>query len=604
MEESVFMKYSDLLGEWLVELGYSHCFFVAGGGIMHLLDGFRHRFECIPVVHEMTAGICAEHFNQCSRHSQKAFALVTTGPGLTNIVTAIAGCYVEHRALLVFAGQVKSTDMLTPPERQRGVQEVDGSAICSPITVQSACLYQPITQTHFFSMVRSAEGPHPGPVVIEVCLDVQGAQVDANALCENNRVNFSLEIPPKSDDIAYIEKLVNGASRPVILLGGLVTRNTAWKALPIFEQLGLPVATTTSAIDRIPSASPVFAGRPGTWGGQRAGNLILAQADVILAFGAQLDLQQTGFNYTAFAPQSKLVHVFPSQHELDRLGPNAVRKVLASADAALNALLPKIQWKDLDKWGLYVREVRNLVPSLEPANSCSSEYINSFVFFRNLSRATKPADVLALCSSGGSFTGALQNYEVAPKQIATTSAAHASMGFGLATAIGAAFADKTRRVVLTEGEGGFSQNLQELAIVKRFALPIKIFLIENNGYASIRATQKKFFNGAYLGCDSDTGLGFPDWEKLFSAYDIPCRFLDPDEVDEDSLRALMDMRSGPQAWIVSVDPDQPNWPAVSSVLASDGSMTSSPLYDMLPKLSNELLTHVGRYLPKSGMEPS
>lgn len=115
MEESVFMKYSDLLGEWLVELGYSHCFFVAGGGIMHLLDGFRHRFECIPVVHEMTAGICAEHFNQCSRHSQKAFALVTTGPGLTNIVTAISGCYVEHRALLVFAGQVKSTDMLTPP---------------------------------------------------------------------------------------------------------------------------------------------------------------------------------------------------------------------------------------------------------------------------------------------------------------------------------------------------------------------------------------------------------------------------------------------------------------------------------------------------------
>lgn len=114
------MKYSDLLGEWLAGLGYTHCFFVAGGGIMHLLDGFRHRFECIPVVHEMSAGICVEHFNQSCRSQRRAFALVTTGPGLTNIVTAIAGCYVEHRELLVIAGQVKSTDLLTYPQRQRG----------------------------------------------------------------------------------------------------------------------------------------------------------------------------------------------------------------------------------------------------------------------------------------------------------------------------------------------------------------------------------------------------------------------------------------------------------------------------------------------------
>lgn len=591
------MKYSDLLGEWLIELGYTHCFFVAGGGIMHLLDGFRNRFECIPVVHEVSAGICAEHFNECVRADKRAFALVTTGPGLTNIVTAVAGCYCEHRELLVIAGQVKSTDLLSYPQRQRGVQEVDGRAICCPISVRSECLRAPITRSNFKALVRLAQGPHPGPVVIEVCLDVQGASVNTKVLCSDDDHIFTTEISPQEDDISYIAKLLNDARRPLVLLGGLVTREAAGKALPLFERLGLPVATTTSAIDRVPTDSQVFAGRPGTWGGQRAGNLVIAQADVILAIGAQLDLQQTGFNYCEYAPKSKLVHVFPSQHELNRIGPPSVRKVLASPDIVLAEVLPRVKWKDHEGWGNYVREIRVMLPSLEPANVCASGFINPFVFLKNLSRASLPSDVLALCSSGGTFTGALQNYEVAQGQFATTSAAHASMGYGLATAIGAAFADPSRRVVLTEGEGGFSQNLQELAVVSRFSLPIKMFLLENNGYASIRATQKKFFNGAYLGCDPDTGLGFPNWEILLTAYGIPCRSLRNDEIGEETLRALLANRSGPEVWVVHVDPNQSNWPAVSTVLSPDGSLTSGPLYDMIPKLPVEVQSCVGRFLP-------
>lgn len=590
-------KYSDLLGEWLIEMGYTHCFFVAGGGIMHLLDGFRSRFECVPVVHEMTAGICAEHFNQCAHHGQRAFALVTTGPGLTNIVTAVAGCYVEHRELLVIAGQVKSTDLLTHPERQRGVQEVDGAAICEPIAVHSECLRAPISRSRFMSLVQLAQGPHPGPVVVEVCLDVQGAAVDRQLLNAPQEKPASLVIEPAQADMAAIEQLLHVALRPLVLIGGLVSRDVAWEALPVFEKLGLPVATTTSAIDRVPTSSPIFAGRPGTWGGQRAANLVLAQADVVLVLGAQLDLQQTGFNYQEFAPKAQLVHVFPSEVELKRVGPPAVKKVFASPDAVLQALMHKLRWTDQEGWCRYVQNVRQQVPTLEAANTSSAGFINSFAFLKNLSRATQPSDILALCSSGGTFTGALQNYELAPSQMATTSAAHASMGYGLATAIGAAFSNPSRRVVLTEGEGGFSQNLQELAMVKRFALPIKIFLFENGGYASIRATQKKFFNGAYLGCDPETGLGFPDWKKLFEAYDIPCTLLEQAEIGVETLSALLSTRPGPEAWIVRVDPHQPNWPAVSTVLSADGLLTSSPLYEMLPKLSEETLSIVGRYLP-------
>ena len=171
------MKYSKCIGNWLKNLGYTHCFFVSGGGIMHLLDGFRDTFECIPVVHEVSAGISTEHFNETSLNGNKAFALVTTGPGLTNIVTAVAGCYVEHRELLVIAGQVKSTDLLKYKERQRGVQEVDGTSICSPISVYSCCLKSPVDEEKFISYVKMSKSPHPGPVVIEICLDVQGKDI-------------------------------------------------------------------------------------------------------------------------------------------------------------------------------------------------------------------------------------------------------------------------------------------------------------------------------------------------------------------------------------------------------------------------------------------
>lgn len=564
---------------------------------MHLLDGFRNRFECIPVVHEVTAGIATEHFNQCAPSVKRAFALVTTGPGLTNIVTAIAGCYVEHRELLVIAGQVKSTDLLAFPQRQRGVQEVDGRAICSPIAIKSECLKAPISRSDFRALAHNTQGPHPGPVLIEICLDVQGAEIYPESFIDEDAPDQSTVILPDIKEIANIQSLINSARRPLVLLGGLVSREAAWKAVPEFERLGIPVATTTSAIDRIYSNSPVFAGRPGTWGGQRSANLLMAQSDLVLAFGAQLDLQQTGFNYLEYAPSAKLIHIFPTQVELDRLGPPAHAKILASPDAALAALLTRVDWKDQDSWGDYVRSVRIQIPTLEAANTNDPDYINSFKFLKNLSRSTDASDVLALCSSGGTFTGALQNYEIARGQMATTSAAHASMGYGLATAIGLSFSDRTRRIVLTEGEGGFSQNLQELAILKRYSLPIKIFLFDNQGYASIRATQKKFFNGAYLGCDSETGLGFPNWEKLFDAYDIPCRYINPCETEEDALSQLLSERSGPQAWIVRVDPQQPNWPAVSTSLSADGSLRSSPLYDMLPKLSDEILARVGRYLP-------
>jgi acetolactate synthase-1/2/3 large subunit len=595
LETSMRNKYADILGDWLVEEGFTHCFMVAGGGCMHLIDGFRSRFQCVPVVHEVTAGIAAEHFNEC-REAGRAFALVTSGPGLTNVVTAIAACWAERRELLVIAGQVKSTDLLTPPLRQRGIQEVDGIAIVEPVTVRSARLRKPMARGEFKALLRATREPHPGPVVIEVCLDVQGARIERESLeaADDQRPAECL-----NGVAAAAEKIVAdivGADRPVFLLGGLVSRSLAADSLPALERLGIPVMTTTSAIDRVPSGSLIAAGRPGTWGGQRSANLLVAQADLIVAIGAQLDLQQTGFNWREFAPTANVIQVYPCAAELSKGHPGISAGFAAKPDAVLRETLAKVTWTDRVGWGAYVRRVRELVPVLEAANETGASAGSAFRFLHDLSTAATSDDILAICSSGGSFTGALQVYDVAPGQIATTSPAFASMGWGLATAIGAAFARPGKRVVLAEGDGGFSQNLQELALVRWHNLPIKMFIMANRGYASIRATQKKFFGGAYVGCDEATGLGFPDWQRLFETYGIPVSHLTPEDRTRARLAELM-AAPGPAAWIVDVDPEQPNFPAVTSRILPDGSMESNPLWLQEPPLASEVEAEVCRYLP-------
>ena len=596
--------YASVMADWLVAAGYTHCFFLAGGGCMHLINGFRSKFKMIPVVHEMTAGIAVEHFNECSPEG-RAFALVTTGPGLTNIVTAIASGFTERRPMLVISGQVKASDMLTGTLRQRGVQEVDGTALTQAITVRSTCLREPIGRAAFMALVQATVTPHPGPVVIEVCLDVQGAQVDPQLLNDAPAPASSLPTtaplrhatdPAFQDGIAAMARALSSAKRPVVLLGGLVSRQVAWGLRSAFARARLPVMTATSAVDRISDDDPLNAGRPGSWGGQRSANILLAQADVVVGVGVQWDLQQTGFNWQAYAGHAAIYQIYPDEEELRKGHPALTGALAAVPDEVLPALLNAVTWTDPEGWLSYVQNVRRRLPVIEPANVHAPGFVSPFTFIRHLTQAMKADDLLALTSSGGAFTGGLQVCQAKPGQYITTSPAFASMGFGLATAIGAAFAQPGQTVVHVEGDGGFAQNLQELAVVRWHNLPLKMFIMDNGGYGSIRATQRKFFGGAYVGCDQATGLASPDWQQLFQAYGIPARRL---QVEEDNIAHLATLirQPGPQAWIVPVDPEQTNFPAVSSKILPDGKMQSNPLYALLPELESALLSEVGKYLP-------
>lgn len=597
------LKYSDLVVQWLQEAGYTHCFFVAGGNSMHLLDGARRHMKCIPVVHEVAAGIAAEYFNE-AEGAGRAFVIVTAGPGMTNLVSALAGAWLESRDLLVLGGQVKSVDLATDGLRQRGIQEVDGVALARPVSVVAERIEQPIPRDTFLAMVERGARPRKGPVFIEVCLDAQGATVERGGLepaasavrQEYRRSNGAA--PARA--ITAIVEVMRGASRPVLLVGGGVSRTAATSALPRLRQLGIPVMTTWNGADRFGAEEPFYVGRPNTWG-QRSANVLIQQADTVVALGTRLGLQQTGFNWEAFAPLASVLQVDLDEAELKKGHPKVDQGFVADADAVLEGITTGTLGNYRD-WLSFCQRVRTLLPVAEAANVTADGYVCPYRFVIDLSGHCTDQDVVIPCSSGGAFTVSMQAFGQRHGQVIITDKGLASMGYGLPGAIGASFAHPARRTILIDGDGGFAQNVQELATVAVNHLDLKMFLFSNDGYASIRMTQRNYFDGQYLGCDTSTGLGFPHWPSLFAAFGIPSLQLDSSRLSTPGFDELFAAK-GPAAFIVPVDPEQTYLPKITSRVTATGGMESRPLHLMSPDLPPEIAREVFIHLePRENQE--
>lgn len=578
------MKYSDLMADWLVDLGYTHCFSVGGGNIMHLTESLSRKMKMVAVVNEVAAGIAAEYFNETSENG-KAFALVTAGPGLTNIVTAMAGAYLESRELLVIGGQAKTADLSRGVLRQRGIQEIDGVSIARPITVCSRLIDDVMTADDFASLVMIGRTGRKGPVFLEIPLDIQARQVEPTRISQELIDNTSSAIPRVPN--VLIEQLVtkfNEADRPVILLGGGISREVARDLKSKLVLLGCPVMTTWNGADRIAADAFNYLGRPNTWG-QRSSNMVLQQADFALIIGSRLGLQQTGFNWQQFVPKGFVVQIDLDKAELEKGHPRVDMPILGDANQFLadflnEKLSPKLDWLN------YAKGIRKAIPLAEAINRPREEYISPFDLVKNLSKLCNAKDVIVPCSSGSAFTSMMQVFEQKSDQTIVTNKGLASMGYGLSGAIGAAFANPNKRVTLVEGDGGFSQNLQEIGTVAINSLNIKMFILDDSGYASIRMTQKNYFGGRYVGCDRETGLGLPIWDKLFQAWGVQVMRLQPGyESMPEFLEAFSDI--GPNAFIVSIDPEQTYFPKISSRVTESGAMESNPLHLMTPDLTAE-----------------
>ena len=584
------MKYSDQIVDWLVELGYTHCFYVGGGNIMHLLDSCSRKMTCIATVHEVAAGVAVEYFNAVG-DGRRALALVTAGPGLTNLVTAVAGAWLESRELLVLGGQVKTPDLSRGEVRQRGIQEIDGVSIVKSITVHASTIEEVLDQRAFVERAEAGSHGRRGPVFLELPLDIQGREVDPVAL--GGRVETPPSAPNvKAADIDALAEKVRQSRRPLFLLGGGVDHHAGQRLAGALEAAGVPVATTWNGADRIGRDHPMYVGRANTWG-QRSANLIVQQSDLLIALGTRLGYQQSGFNWQEFVPTGEVVHVDIDERELTKGHPRTAWPICADANALLEALLGR-DLGEHGEWLDYCRQVRREVPLLE-TNTTGGAFLSPYDVATTLGQLSKPDDIVIPCSSGGAFTVMMQAFEMQSGQRMVTNKGLASMGYGLSGAIGAAIASG-RRTILVEGDGGFSQNLQEIGTAAVNDLDLKIFIFDDNGYASIRSVQVNYFQGRYVGCDRATGLGLPDWSRLFDVWDVPCMTLaDGFETDPTFLDRFNGR--GVQAFIVPVDPQQTYFPRITSRMVEGGGMVSNPLHRMTPSLPDETLARVGAYLP-------
>ncbi len=513
-------KYSDQLVDWLVGAGYTHCFYVAGGNIMHLLDSVRTRMVCVPFVHEVGAAIAAEYFNASrDQGSGRALALVTAGPGITNALTGIAGAWLESRELLVVGGQVKSSDLSRGAVRQRGLQEVDGVDLVRSVTKRAIRIERPVARDTVLDAVLDGRTPRQGPVFLEVCLDAQAAPPlpgqDPVAIPEAAALP---DVP--AADVEQVVALVRESERPVILIGGGVSRGAVRALGGRTTAAGIPLMTTWNGADRVPAEHPLYAGRPNTWG-QRAANILIQQADLVVAIGTRLGLQQTGFAWEQFAPVGRVVQVDIDAAELAKGHPRVDLPLRGDADRFLAALYARDlgdpgQWQ---AWRNFIASVRAELPLNDPLER-HGPGIRQTLRVRDAAGRVRqsrmpsccPAAAVArslspcrLCSSG-------------PTRRSSTNKSLASMGYGLSGAIGAALANPRRRVFLSEGDGGFAQNLQELGTLAATQANVKVFVLEQRRLRVDQGDTAQLFRGSpdRLRCPDRAGpaeLGTP-WRGL------------------------------------------------------------------------------------------
>lgn len=574
------MKYSDLISKWLKEEGFTHFFYVGGGNIMHLTESLSNELIGIPVIHEVAAVIASEYFNSVAEGNNKSLALVTAGPGLTNTITGIAGAWLENRFVLIIGGQVKTSDLKNNINlRQRGIQEIDGVTLVKSICKIAKIIDKPINKNEFIDAITAGYIGKKGPVFLEIPIDVQAFSFQDEI---NEPAKHKLLDSYDSKHLELIFEKYNASKKPIILIGGGVSYETAVSINKTIIDCNIPFMTTYNGADRIGSEYLNYFGRPNTWG-QRSANIIIQKADLIVVFGSRLGLQQTGFNWQEFGRSSEIIQIDIDKEELFKGHPNVDYKINADCNPLLREFVKNAYSIKYENWINECLDIRKKIPRIENVNTTSSGYISPYDFIISLEKLTTNKCNIIPCSSGSAFTLTMQLWNQKFGQRILTNKSLASMGYGLSGAIGTCFALPNSKTILIEGDGGFAQNIQEIGTAKINNLNLKIFIFNDQGHASIRMTQNSYFNGKYLGCDRNTGLGLPNWFKVFEGWDINVFEVNVGfQNNKEFLKRFNNNQL--EVFIVSIDPKQTYYPKISSSITESGNMISNPLDIMTPEI--------------------
>jgi acetolactate synthase-1/2/3 large subunit len=580
------MRVADYLVRRLADLGVEHVFMLPGGGAMHLNDALtlEPRITPVPCHHEQACGIAAEAYGRV----QETFgvAMVTTGPGATNVLTPVVGAWIESVPLLVISGQVKTADRLRGrPLRQTGVQEVDIVPMVRGCTKYAVTLERPAdVRREFERAIHEMQSGRQGPVWIDVPLDIQGAQVDPEAL--------EAFVPPASDPagveqlsaaISKVHELLATAERPLILAGhGVRLAGAAKQFRRLVDTLGVPVVTTWNALDLLPWDHPLSVGRPGVVA-SRAPNFAVQNCDLLIAIGSRLDNVITAYNPRGFARGAKKVVVDVDRHELEKLDIELAASVQADARQFIDLILarnPSVKAASA-KWVGRCQSWKTRYAVDEPPAGVA---ISHPAFVKALSEVAPADSVVGTGSSGLAVEAFYLAFRNKPGQRVFLTSGLGSMGYGLPAAIGACLATGSRPMICAEGDGSLMLNLQELATLQGMELPICLVVMNNRGYCSIRNTQRNYFQSRFVGTDPEHRLWMPDLEKVAAAFDLPfARITSPATLQEDLRKAL----ELPRPCIVDVHlaTDEQLSPKAAALPQPDGSMLSMPLEDMSPLLT-------------------
>jgi acetolactate synthase-1/2/3 large subunit len=584
------IRVTDYIAEFIYsELNVPEVFMLTGGGAMFLNDGVAK--------HEKLDVICNHHEQACamgavaySKYTNKiGVAYVTTGCGGTNAVTGVLDAWQDSTQCMFISGQVKSKETCyntNLPLRQYGVQEADIVAIVKSITKYSVMVNDANEIAyHMEKAAFLAKNGRPGPVWIDVPLEIQGAIIDTDDLIHFNSKELKLDYSELVDkeDIKEVIKELKNASRPMIIAGnGIRLSDTVDEFKEFIESYNIPVVTSYLAIDLLNNDNDKFIGRLGTKG-DRAGNFAIQNADLILVLGSRLSIALTGFEYDLFGREAKIivVDIDSKEHQKNTVKIdtfiNCDLKYFFNEINNNNIILDTVNWINKcnewkNKWSVFLKRYE------------SEEKINKYTFIDYLSKYLKD-DTVVVSDAGSSYYVTSQALKIKANQRYITSGAQADMGFTLPAAIGTCFA-KDGEVVGITGDGSFQMNIQELQTVVHYKLPLKLFVWNNNGYLSIRATQKKFFEGRAIGTDKDSGISFPEVKNIANAYGIKY-FIAKEVSDLDAtLKEVMDF-DGPVLCEIMCPENQEIIPAVSSLKKEDGIMVSKPLEDMYPFLERE-----------------
>lgn len=600
------VRVSDFIANYLVNHGITNMFEVVGGGAMYLNDAFGHKKGLTVTYHhhEQAAAIAAEAYARLN--NQMAGVCVTSGPGGTNAITGCLCAYMGSIPMIIFSGQVRYPLTVRGQGlklRTNGEQEYDICRSVEGMTKYCEMVIEPMKIKYSLEKaIFLAKAGRPGPVWLDIPLDVQSALVEENELVGFNSEEEGYEQKPRFEKAIIKEVIdrIEKAERPVLYCGMGVRISGAYeKFMKLVDKLGIPVTTGMTTLDCVPNNHRYYAGRPGATG-DRPGNFAVQNSDLFLSIGSRLSYKQTGYNTDTWARAAYKIMVDVDSEELKREYLHIDLPICADAQDFIDAMLEELSSREIKQHTDWVKQCKKWLEKY-PVVDESKYKINDgrgsiYVFYKELSRLL-PDNSLYVTTSGNSRVICRQAATMKNGQRVITNHSTSPMGYCLPASIGACIANDRKPVYLITGEGGFQMNIQELQTIVQNQLPVHIFVINNEGYHSIRMTQNSFFKGhTHIGIGEESGdLSFPDIKKIAYAYGIP--YFESKNIDDldKTITDVMNCKTYSLCQVF-VTKEQVTMPKASSKKLEDGRFISPPLEDMAPFFSEEELEE-NMYIP-------